>query len=75
MAIYIKSELNYIVKQDLSLFHEGEFESLFIEIKSKQNKAIIGEIYHVPNTDISESFNRFETIFSKLHNYKHTTVL
>ena len=75
VAIYIKCELNYIVRQDLSVFHEGEFESLFIEIKSKENKAIIGEIYRVPNTDISESLNRFETIFSKLHNYKHTVII
>ncbi len=52
VGLYIKDTINYIIRNDLSVFIPHVFESLFIEIsdnlKSCQNK-IVGVIYR-PNT-------------------------
>ena len=62
VAIYIKKPIQYSVREDLSVFVEGEFESLFIEIPSKH--LIIGEIYRVPKSS-NNPYNfieQYETI-------------
>ena len=38
VAIYVKKEHNYTIRHDLSTFVEGEFEALFLEIKSKNHQ-------------------------------------
>ena len=49
----LKNTFKYKERPDLSMFHEGEFESIVVEIIAPNNKtsnSIIGEIYRVPNT-------------------------
>ena len=58
------------MRDDLCLNKEGQFESVFIEINSKNNEAIVGEIYRVPNTNERDSINMYEDIISKLQIYK-----
>lgn len=72
VAIYVKNKYNFILRDDLSVFQEGVFESVFIEIKTNECKAIVGEIYRVPNTNITKSLETYDTILQKLQNYKHT---
>jgi hypothetical protein len=44
----------------------GIFESIFIEVNSKQLKAVVGEIYRVPNTNEVNSINMYNNIIKKL---------
>lgn len=74
VAIYIRNELSYKVKEDVSTFIEGQFESVFIEIDVENSKTIVGEIYRIPNSDPHLSLQRFDYIFSKLHNFKNVVI-
>ena len=65
LAIYIRQSINYKQRPDLECNIENEFESLFLEAKTK-HKLIIGEIYRVTNTNESESILRYENILNKL---------
>ena len=50
VALYVKDNITYTVRQDLSVFNAHVIESLFIEIKlSKQKSIVVGVIYR-PNT-------------------------
>ena len=75
VAIFIDKKYNYCIREDLSIFIEGEFESVFLEICSPMHKLIIGEIYRVPNTNIKNSIERFELILEMIKNYKHKIIL
>ena len=50
VCMYIRYDIPYKVRDDLSIFQEGEFESIFIE--TTNNPMIIGEIFRIPNTGI-----------------------
>ena len=56
VAIYVKKGVKTVSRKDLNVFKEGEFESCFIELvtDTKHKNIIIGEIYRVPGTDMSE---------------------
>ena len=74
VAIYINPKLNFTRCNDLKIFLAGQFESIFIEIKSKASPLIEGEIYRVPNTNEHDSIERYETILKQLVNYKNIIV-
>jgi exonuclease III len=65
VCIYIRKTLNYKLLTDLSLFEEGEFESIFVELSSSE-PIIVGEIYRVPDTNQILSLERYETILNKI---------
>jgi len=48
VAIYLRSNITYKIREDLSTFSEGEYESLFLETNIHGEKTIIGEIYRTP---------------------------
>jgi len=75
IAMYVLKELSYAVRDDLSVNVNQEFESLFIELNNKGKKAIVGEIYRVPNTNIKKSIERFEEIVTKLKHYKGNVIV
>ena len=64
IALYMSNNIQYIRRDDLSIFHEGEYESLFVEIKDAQKNVIIGEIYRVPGTHEQQSLERYEESIS-----------
>ena len=45
VALYIKENIHFSERTDLSINIEGEFESIFIEAKSNKHRFIVGEIY------------------------------
>ena len=49
ICLYVKSNIEYRVRGDLSLFEEGIYESLIIELIN--DNVIVGEIYRVPDTN------------------------
>ena len=55
-----QKRIQFNCQGNLSIFTEGLFESLFIEIKSNKKEAIIGEVYRVPNTNVEKSIKQYE---------------
>jgi hypothetical protein len=70
VGIYIKSNIHYSMRTDLGLNIEGEFESFFIEAKSKNHRFIVGEIYRVPGTNTNTSIERYDHILEQLESEK-----
>ena len=70
VAIYIANEFNFKERPDLSLNIEGQFESITIEVDSKQYKQnlILSEIYRVPNTNERLSIERFDQMVTSMSN-------
>ncbi len=66
MRSYVRDKIKFEIKEELSLFDEYKFESIFIEAEIKDKPTIIGEIYRVPNTSELESLQYFDTIINKV---------
>jgi hypothetical protein len=62
VAMYIRDDLNYIIRDDISVNIDGKFESIFVEAHSKTVNCIFGEIYRVLNTSEILSISYYETI-------------
>ena len=64
VAIYVKSDIEYKIRDAISIFDGGEFESSFIETNScTAVNTVIGEIYRIPNSNPNLSVKRYEHIF------------
>ena len=74
VAMYIHEKHDFIVRKDLSTFIEGQFESIFVEIKLPK-PAIVGEIYRVPNSNATLSIKRYDDIIQKLNNYRFPVLI
>lgn len=74
VAIYLKSDIAFTTRSDLELFHEGEFETIFIETVLLNKKTIIGEIYRTPGSNPKKSLEYFESIFAKLNKEKQVII-
>ena len=70
VGIYIKNNINFIIRDDLSIFIEKSFETLFLEVTSSKGSRpiIIGEVYRVPNSSCHNSITNYELITDKLQN-------
>ena len=66
IGIYIKNNLNFIIRDDLSIFIEKSFEILFLEVMSSNGSIIIGEVYRVPISSCPDSITNYELITNKL---------
>ena len=72
VGIWVDSDLEYTVLENLSVFEPHFFESLFIKIKTNRNKfTIIGNIYR-PNTgplaDLKSFLEKLGDILNKIYN-------
>jgi len=65
VAIYIPDNIQYILREDLSIFIEGEFESIFIESINNSQTSIVGVKYRIPNTNVNLSIQRYQAILDK----------
>ena len=75
VALYISKRFTCKERLDLSPFYEGEFETIFAEVRSKNATLIVGEIYRVPNTNEKVSIERFEATLSKISEANSSTVI
>jgi len=73
--MYIKDGFEYCERPDICINVDGEFESLFIEIKSVEHNIIMGEIYRIPDTNEKLSIARFNNILEKLNTEKCDQIL
>lgn len=56
VALYIKNNLQYKIRQDLMSTNPAIYESLFCEVGTVSKKSIVGVIYRPPGTDV-DTFN------------------
>ena len=70
VAIYIRNDIQYKLREDLSTFYEGEFESVFIEIIGTKSPIILGEIYRTPSSDVRLSLERYMSLLNKFTDCK-----
>ena len=68
VGIFIKNGISFRVREDLSTFIKHEFESIFIEVSSKNRHLVIGEIYRVPGTDCITAIQRYNDIITRVQN-------
>ena len=79
--MFIKNEINYKIRDDLSVFIPHVFESLFIEIGSKSDhkRSIIGVIYRpntAPKADIDIFSSTLFDIMDSINNeHKHGIIM
>ena len=67
IGMYIKEQINFQLREDLSVFNEGVLETLFIELKNnKKETAIVGVIYRPPNSKMKEFEVELEALLSKI---------
>ena len=63
------------MREDLSIFEEDQFESIFIETTSgTTSNTVVGEIYRVPNSNSIPSVKHDEELFSKLKTCQNTII-
>jgi cellulose biosynthesis protein BcsQ len=74
VAIYVNDSLSYENREDLNIFIEGHFESIFIDIPMNNKKFTVGEIYRVPNTNQQLSIERYNETFKKLRNMQNVII-
>ena len=77
VALYISKDFTPSKRIDLSPFYEGEFETIFAEVRHKaSNKTLlVGEIYRVPNTNAQTSIERFDQTLLNITREKYSTVI
>ena len=75
VAIYIRDNIQYNLREDLSIFIEGEFESIFIESINNGQTSIVGEIYRIPNTSVNLSIQRYEEILQKMESSNSQVII
>ena len=60
ISIFVKSNLDFTHRTDLTIM-TNYLECSFIEIKFNSHKYLIGGIYRVPNTDVGEFIEAFNS--------------
>ena len=76
VSILVKLGISFIERSDISLFDEGTFESIFIEIPQKKRpNIIIGEVYRVPGTNEQDFIGKYGNIITKVKAEKKSLII
>ena len=75
VAIYIPDNIQYIFREDHSNFVEGEFESIYIESSKNGLTTVVGNIYRTPNSHVTLSTQRYESVINKLRRSNHQVII
>jgi len=71
VACWVKNEHDFEVLENISVFEERVFESIFLKVKVAPKKfRIIGNIYRPPNSDIIKFTEIMESILKKISSDK-----
>ena len=69
--MFIRDNIQFNLREDLSIFIEGEFEYIFVESVMNGQTSSVGEMYHIAKTsvtyvnDMSQYYIRFKPSASK----------
>ena len=68
VGMYIKEGINFRLRKDLSVFHEGVLETIFVELKNNKKKEsiVVGVLYRPPNSKMREFEDELEKLLSKI---------
>ena len=67
VSILIRNSISFKRRLDLDVFEEGQTESIFVEILSKNGqKIILGSLYWPPNTGIEQFHTHLVDIITKV---------
>ena len=75
VAVYYRDTFSCTRNDTISINIEREFQSLFLEIKTKTKSIMVGVIYRIPNTNQQTAISRYDTILSKLSSLKNTDII
>ena len=75
VAIFVKNKFQYKIREDLSIFDEGLFESVFIEASINNKNVVIGEIYRPPNSNINQFIERYSNLIMKITDEKKEFII
>ena len=64
--MYVRDNKQYDLREVLSTFVEGEFEFIFIEFSYNGQTSIVGEIYRIPNSNVTASMQQYESILNNI---------
>ena len=67
VCLFIKDTLNYIIREDMSVFIHNVCETLFIEIINNSRNVIVGVLYR-PLADIDIFSNKLDEIMDMIQN-------
>ena len=71
VACWVKNEHDFEVLENISVFEERVFESIFLKVKVSSKKfRIIGNVYRPPNSDIIKFTEIMESILKKISSDK-----
>ena len=71
VGLFIKETMQYVIREDLSIFIPHVFESVFIEINPLSSKELVGIIYRpntAPRADIDSFTNELDSIMDHINN-------
>ena len=63
---HVSYRYEYVVREDLSLFDELIFESLFLEMTILRNKILFGEVNWVLNANHHESIVKYDSLLNMI---------
>ena len=63
------------VRNDLSFFYEGQFESIFLEVMCGKTSTVVGEVCRIPNTNDDISIECYENVTSCLRPHAQNIIL
>jgi len=76
VSVLLKSNIRFTERPDLSLFEEGKFESVFVELhRTGRCNVIIGEVYRVPGTSEDDFLKNYEQIVTTVRSERKQIVV
>ena len=67
VGLFISDKLKYKVRADLSIFEEGLFESIFVEIYNSNKHIVAGEVYRIPSTNERSFIDKYSSIIQRVN--------
>ncbi len=75
VAMYISENFDFKLRDDLMIYQDQEFESIFAEVTLNEQKLIVGEIYRVPNTNEQLAIQRYDQILQQLTDFSGNVLI
>jgi hypothetical protein len=76
VSVLVKLGINFVERKDISIFEEGKFESVFIEVPQvRRPNIVIGEVYRVPGTNEQEFIEKYGNIITKIKSEKKSLII
>ncbi len=73
VCIYVKTGLQFKLRDDLSVFKERVYESVFVELTGKG--IVMGEIYRVPRKSLNLFRETYETLVRKMNSESKPVII